>query len=157
MGADCCQKAEQDVIQCKDQRLLVFFIWQRNGGEQMMRLSLKVNVKTTKQRLWELITHPEGYPSFIPNVKEVTVLERNQETSLVRWKISIEEVEMQWTEQCHYDGQNARLSFHMVRGDFSAYDGILLIEHASHGVDLVLDVTIDWGLPSFEKVIARVV
>lgn len=123
----------------------------------MMSLSLRVNVKTTKQRLWELITHPEGYPSLIPDVQEVTVLERNQSVSLIRWKITIEEVELQWTEQCRYDQENASLSFHMVRGDFSAYDGTLSIEHASQGVDLILDATIDWGLPSFEKVIARVV
>ncbi len=122
----------------------------------MTKISLKVNVRTTKQRLWGLITHPEKYPAFIRDIKDITILQRDQSVALLKWKIKHEEVELQWTEQCHYDNENANLSFHMVRGDFAAYSGTLSIGHSGVGVDLVLDATIDWGLPSFEKVIAKV-
>lgn len=120
-------------------------------------MSIKINVRTTKQRLWDLITHPETYPSFIPDIKDVTVLQRDRNVALVKWNVRHEEVDLQWTEQCHYDHENASLSFHMIRGDFAAYDGTLSIEHAGKGVDLIFDASIDWGLPSFEKVIAKVV
>lgn len=123
----------------------------------MTKLSLKVSVRATKQRLWELITHPERYSSFIPGVEAITVMQRDATVSLIRWKIMIEEVELQWTEQCHYDRENARASFHTIRGDFSSYEGTLSLEHAGKGVDLILDATLDWGIPSFEKVIAKVV
>jgi len=121
------------------------------------KLSLRLNVRTTKQRLWEIVTHPERYPSFIRDIKDIAILHRSKDVALVKWKIKHDEVELQWTEQCHYDSTNSRISFHMTRGDFSAYDGTLAIEHSGIGVDLILDATIDWGMPSFEKVIARVV
>lgn len=123
----------------------------------MTKLSLAIPVKTTKQQLWELITHPEGYPTFIPNVKDAVILQRDQSVSIVRWRISIENIEFQWTEQCHYDRDNARISFHMVRGDFSTYDGTLSIGHAGTGVELVLEATMDWDIPSFEKIIAKTI
>jgi len=121
------------------------------------KLSLKMNVRATKQRVWDLITHPERYPSFIPDVKCITVLQRDQTVSLVHWKIMVESVELQWTEQCHYDRENGRVSFHAIRGDFSSYDGSISIEHTTKGVELYLDATLDWGIPSFEKVIAKVI
>ncbi len=123
----------------------------------MTKLSLNINVRTTKQRLWEIITHPEKYSSFIPNIKDVTVLQRDQLVSLVRWKINVEGVEFQWTEQCHYDKQAARIAFHSTRGDFSSYDGTLCIEHAPKGVNLILDANIDWDIPSFEKVVGKII
>ena len=123
----------------------------------MTKLSVKVNVKTTKQRLWELITHPEKYPSLIPDVKDITVLQRASGTSLVHWKVTVEGVELQWTEQCHYDEENAKVSFHMTRGDFSSYDGTISLQHTGKGIGLILNATLDWGIPSFEKVIASVV
>ena len=122
-----------------------------------MKISVKINVKVTKQRLWELITHPEAYPSFIPDVKDVIILQRDLSVSLVRWKVMLEEVELQWVEQCHYDRENARVSFHAVHGDFSSYDGSMTLNHAGQGIDLIFEASIDWDLPSFEKVIADVV
>ncbi len=123
----------------------------------MTKLSLRIPVKSTKQRLWESITHPERYPSFIPNVKEVSVLQRTESVALIRWKINVDGVELQWTEQCHYDEENAKVSFHTIRGDFSSYNGSLSIEHAGKWVNLVLDAALDWGIPSFEKVLRNVI
>ena len=123
----------------------------------MTNLSLKVNVRATKQRVWEIITHPERYPSFIRDVQDVAVLQRSQSAALVRWKIRHDGIEFQWTEQCHYDREQAQLTFHAVRGDFASYDGSLTIEHAGQGVSLALEATMDWGLPSFGKVIGPVV
>jgi predicted amino acid dehydrogenase/ribosome-associated toxin RatA of RatAB toxin-antitoxin module len=123
----------------------------------MTKLSLKINVAATKQHLWEIITHPEQYPAYISGVREVTVLQRNQSVALIRWKVLIDGVGVEWTEQCQYDKDNCKVWFHATRGDFSAYDGTLAIERAPKGVNLVLDATFDWGLPSFEKVIASVV
>ncbi len=123
----------------------------------MTKLSLKINIAATKQHLWEIITHPEQYPAYMSGVREVTVLQRNQSVALVRWKVLIDGVEVEWTEQCQYDKDNCKIWFHATRGDFSAYDGTWAIERASKGVNLVLDATFDWGLPSFEKVIATVV
>jgi len=123
----------------------------------MTKLSLAVNVRCSKQRLWDIITHPERYSSFVKNIKNISVLRREGIVSLVHWKILLEEVEFQWTEQCRNDKENSRIYFHAIKGDFTVYDGSLAIEHNQGGVALILDATLDWGMPSFEKVIAKVI
>ncbi|MBI4226662.1 MAG: SRPBCC family protein [Candidatus Omnitrophica bacterium] len=123
----------------------------------MTTLRLTVNIRATKQRVWEIVTHPERYPAFVRDVQDVTVLQRSQSVALARWRIRHDGVEFQWTEQCHYDVEQARITFHAVRGDFASYDGSLALEHAGPGVALTLNATMDWGLPSFGKVIAPVV
>lgn len=122
----------------------------------MTKLSIKINVKASKQRVWQIISHPERFPSFIKDVKNVVILQRDSKTALMQWKILIDNLEIQWTEQCRYDTDNAIISFHTIRGDFSSYDGTLALSHSGKGVDLILDATLDWGIPSFEKVIAKV-
>ena len=119
-----------------------------------MLISLKVNVKTAKQRLWEIIAHPENFPLFIPNIKDIRIVERDTKISLIRWKIEVDELEVGWIEQRHHFRDEGTISYRMIRGDFSAYAGSLSIQHAMNGVDLVWEIDIDWGLPSFSKVIS---
>jgi len=122
-----------------------------------LKLSLRIPIRTAKQRLWEVILYPERFPSFVPDVRDVSVLQRTDLAALLQWRITIEGVPVQWTEQCRYDPQNARIMFHATRGDFASYDGFLSIVHAGGKVELQMEIDIDWGLPSFQKVISQVV
>ena len=120
-----------------------------------MKFALKVNVKTAKQHLWELLTHPERYSSFIPDVKRVSVLERGEAEAMLKWEIGLEGVPLQWIERCTYDSENANITFRSVHGDLPSYDGNISVQHNGHGVTLLLDARLDWNLPSFNRVIAK--
>lgn len=123
----------------------------------MTKLSLTLGMKASMQRVWDIITHPERYPSFIKGIKKVTILQRNTDVSLAQWTIDVEGLDVHWTEQCHYEPLHSRISFHAIKGDFSTYSGSLALNHTSTGVELTLEATLDWGIPSFERIINKVV
>lgn len=123
----------------------------------MTRLSIALNIRASKQRVWALITHPEQYPSFISDVKSVTIMQRDSTAALVHWKTTVQGIEIQWTEQCHYDHENSIVTFQSTKGDFTLYRGTLAVSHCTKGVQLSFDATLDWGLPSFERIISKVV
>lgn len=70
----------------------------------------------------------ESFPEFMPDLKSVKIVERNDDGSRVvsEWVGIVKEFKttIKWTEEDIWDDQAGTCTFGLVKGDYSAYSGM---------------------------------
>ncbi len=90
-------------------------------------------------------------------VKKVEILENHGGQEIITlWEIDIEGADIVWKERDLIDSKIKEISFSMISGDYGAYFGKWKAERDGAKTRLSLDLTVDWDIPSFERVIGDV-
>lgn len=117
-------------------------------------ITAEVLVDAPKQKVFELARKVEDYPDFMPDVEEVEVLKRDDETGVahIRWvgKVEIQSIskKIRWVEESIWDSENLKSEFKLLEGDYKKYGGNWSFEEVEDGKTLVvLELDFDLGLP----------
>jgi len=90
----------------------------------------------------------EQFPQFMPDVKDVRVLERGLDGRVIsEWSAYIPDFMMtvKWTEEDLWDDEARTCDFKLVKGDYAAYSGKWTFTHVDGGVrwDSIVDYEYD--------------
>ena len=114
----------------------------------------QVVVDATREIVFEMARRVEDYPDFMPDVEEVSVLERNDKTGFakVKWIAKVEvgsiSKKVRWVEEERWDPKELKGDFNQLEGDYKFYDGNWRFGTTVDGkTALTLEVDFDLGLP----------
>ncbi|HEY3268276.1 MAG TPA: SRPBCC family protein [Armatimonadota bacterium] len=86
----------------------------------------------------------EAFPTFMADVKSVTVIERDGPRVVAKWVARAEEVKMdiKWTEEDIWDDANQKSHFRQLSGDYEKFEGdwTFTAENGGARFDSVVDV-----------------
>jgi len=125
-------------------------------GYQSIRIESSVVVKKNSEEIYELLKHMERFPLFMKDVKNVTVLEKTANRTVLEWKVEIDGAPVTWKQQNIYDDKNMRVRFKMIEGDFGGYEGEWTLTQLLTGTCIHLNTYINWGIPVLERYIGPV-
>jgi ribosome-associated toxin RatA of RatAB toxin-antitoxin module len=103
--------------------------------------------------VYELAKEQEHFPEFMPDVETVTVLERNRERIITRWKTLVEEAPIEWTEEDRFDDDGLRIDYQLLEGDLDKFEGAWTFTQNGADTHVVLGVDYDFGVPTLAELI----
>lgn len=93
----------------------------------MSKIESSIEINGPLDEVYALAKNIEAFPEFMPDVKSVTVKERNEDgtRTLVDWVGIVKEFKttIKWTEEDIWDDTAHTCTFDMVKGDYSKYNG----------------------------------
>jgi coenzyme Q-binding protein COQ10 len=103
--------------------------------------------------IYELAKDQERFPQFMPDVESVTVVERQADRILTRWKTLIEDAPIEWLEEDRFDDAALRIDYKLLEGDLDTFEGSWTFAPDAGGTLVALDVTYDFGVPTLAELI----
>ena len=103
--------------------------------------------------VYELAKDQERFPEFMPDVESVSVVERQADRILTRWKTLVEEAPIEWIEEDRFDDGNLRIDYKLLEGDLDKFEGAWTFEENGGETHVVLGVDYDFGVPTLAELI----
>ncbi len=115
----------------------------------MPEITSEVTVAAPLEQVYALAKKVEEFPEFMPDIKEVTVLEENGPERLSRWKSYVKEFArtVNWIERDYWDDEAHVCKFVQTEGDFTTYEGEWYFLPADEGCKMKLVVRCELKLP----------
>jgi coenzyme Q-binding protein COQ10 len=111
-------------------------------------------VAADARAVYELAKDQERFPEFMPDVDAVTIVERNGNRMVTRWKTLVEDAPIEWTEEDLFDDEALRVDYKLIEGDLDKFEGAWTFVNGEPGRTIVtLGVDYDFGVPTLAELI----
>jgi ribosome-associated toxin RatA of RatAB toxin-antitoxin module len=112
-----------------------------------------IEVDAPARNVYELAKQQERFPEFMPDVELVTVLERDGDRLVTRWKTLVEDAPIEWTEVDDFDDHALRVDYRLIEGDLERFEGAWTFEDRGGRAYVRLTVDYDFGVPTLAELI----
>jgi ribosome-associated toxin RatA of RatAB toxin-antitoxin module len=119
----------------------------------MPYVETSIAIAAPPRAVYELAKQQDRFPEFMPDVESVTVLERQPDHMLTRWKTLVEEAPIEWTEEDRFDDDNLRIDYKLLEGDLDKFEGSWTFAEQDGKTHVVLSVDYDFGVPTLAELI----
>ena len=113
----------------------------------MPRVECSIIINGPIEKVYECAKDVESFPEYMPDVKNIQILERDGARVITEWTASIPDFGMtvKWTEEDIWDDEAKRCDFKLVKGDYASYSGNWTFTEVDGGVrfDSVVDYEYD--------------
>jgi len=112
-----------------------------------------ITVQAPARSVYELAKDQERFPEFMPDVELVTVVERDGDRVISRWKTLVEEAPIEWIEEDRFDDARLRVDYKLLEGDLDTFEGSWTFDERDGATHVRLAVTYDFGVPTLAELI----
>lgn len=127
----------------------------------MPRVESSVIINAPVEKVFALAKDIEAFPEFMPDLKNVTILERsedgNRTTSEFVGYIRDFKITMKWTEEDEWDPDAKTCRFKLVKGDFKSYSGLWTFEPEDGGTRYTSVIDFEYEIPLIGPIIKSLV
>ena len=128
----------------------------------MPTLELEVRVDAPRDVVYEIAKDVESFPSFMPDVESIVVLERSPDGSrtLTKWVGLIPEFrqKIRWTEEDLWNNADYTCDFRQTEGEYHEYSGEWQFEEREAGTTMFRStLTYEIEIPLIGPVLTRVI
>lgn len=113
----------------------------------MARVEATTQIRAPLEDVYQVAKDVEEFPTFMPDVESVKVLEREGSRTLTQWVGVVQGRKVRWTEDDEWDDLRHLCTFRQREGDFTRYDGTWTFAAADGGTTTTLVVDFELELP----------
>jgi uncharacterized membrane protein len=109
-----------------------------------------MHIEAPLERIWDVLTDFEAYPTWARDLKEATVLQHDEEgrASLVRFRAAAMGRSTTYTLAYEWDDAPQRLPWKLVSGDIQkVLDGAYEFRETDSGTDVTYHLRVDLAIP----------
>lgn len=116
-------------------------------------IEIKVSgvIPAEKWKIIRLLTRVHEFPSYIPTVKEVSIIHKRRNSMKTRWKVQVDKVPISWIEEDTLLLDQNAISFKAVEGDLAEFKGKWTFESYPHGTAVIVTVYFKVGIPAIKE------
>jgi len=122
----------------------------------MSYVESSINIQGNREDVYELAKDMERYPEYMPDVKTVKVVERNDNKTVTDWETTVEEIPICWKEVDEFDDENLCIKYKLIEGDLDKFEGEWIFESEGDQTKVTLTVDFDFGMPTLAELIGPV-
>ena len=119
----------------------------------MPSVETSVIVDAPARAVYELAKEQERFPAFMPDVESVTIVERDGNRVVSRWKTLVEEAPIEWIEEDYFDDEALRVDYKLLEGDLDKFEGTWTFLDGDGRTHVTLVVEYDFGVPTLAELI----
>lgn len=98
-------------------------------------------------KIYELISDMTAYPSFMPSLVSVELLERADNTTITYWVSNVAGRKIAWTEKDVFLRSEYRIEYEQIKGDLKHFAGYWQLTPVDEGINIALYVDFEFGIP----------
>ena len=119
----------------------------------MPSVETSVIVDAPARAVYELAKEQERFPAFMRDVESVTIVERDGNRVVSRWKTLVEEAPIEWIEEDYFDDEALRVDYKLLEGDLDKFEGTWTFLDGDGRTHVTLVVEYDFGVPTLAELI----
>jgi len=113
----------------------------------MAQVAAAAFIRALLDRVYGLAKDVESFPTFMPDVESIRVLERKGNHTLTEWVGVVQGRRVRWVEDDDWDDARHLCTFRQREGDFTRYEGTWTFAAADQGTETRLVVDFELELP----------
>jgi len=117
----------------------------------MPYLETDIEIAKSPQEVYQLAKKFEDFPQYMPEVKNIKVLERNERYSITEWQTEVEGTTIMWKEQEWFNDRELVITYKLLDGDLDKFEGDWKFLDHNGGTKVVLGVDFNFGMPALEE------
>jgi len=125
----------------------------------MPKVENSVQINGELAQVYALAKDVYSFPEFIPDVREVTVVERSDDGNRVisEWKGVVPELKkvVVWTGEEIWDDQANTCSFSLLKGDYGRYSGVWTLSDLGDCTRFDSQIDVECDIPLIKGFIAK--
>ncbi len=124
----------------------------------MAEIKTEINVDADPEVCYNLAKDMEQFPTFMDNVKDVTVQESGEGWTITSWEATLQGRKVTWEERDEFDDESRLITFEQTEGDLSVFDGRWSFTRSSEGgcnIKLAVEATL--GMPMLSAALDPIV
>ena len=115
-----------------------------------MEIKISKIIHAQKQKVIRLVTKIDEFPSFVPCVKEVSVIQRSHRVMKTKWRVELEKVPISWIEEDIIVPTDDTIYFKATEGDLEEFEGKWVFQEHPEGTQVVVSVHVKIGIPAIK-------
>lgn len=127
----------------------------------MPRVESSVIISAEPDVVFALARNIEAFPEFMPDLKKVTILDRNPDNTRITSEfvgyIKDFRLTVKWVEEDEWDSEARTCRFKLVKGDFRSYSGIWTFEPVEGGTKFTSTIDFEYDIPLIGPMIKQLV
>ncbi len=111
-----------------------------------------ITVVADPSKVYELAKNMEAFPQYMPDVREVTVIDRQESSMTTRWRVHVIGRDFRWTERDEFDDAKPSIRYTQIEGDIKKFEGewrFIPLDNESVRVELTCDAEL--GVPMLDS------
>src|SRR2546425_3810467 len=113
----------------------------------MAQVAATAFIRAPLDRVYALAKDVETFPSFMPDVESIRVLERDGSRTVTEWVGVVKGRRVRWVEDDDWDDARHVCTFGQREGDFTRYEGTWTFAAVDQGAETTLVVGFELELP----------
>jgi predicted amino acid dehydrogenase/ribosome-associated toxin RatA of RatAB toxin-antitoxin module len=116
-------------------------------------IEIKVSrvIPAEKWKIIRLLTKVGDFPSFVPTVKEATVIQKSRNKITTRWHIQVDSVPIKWVEEDTLDLKESSIHFKAIEGDLTEFEGDWTFKEHPEGNEVSVNVKLRVDIPAIKS------
>jgi predicted amino acid dehydrogenase/ribosome-associated toxin RatA of RatAB toxin-antitoxin module len=114
----------------------------------LIEINVSRVIPAQKWKIIRLITKVWEFPTYIPSVKEASVIEKNRHTMVTKWRVQVDKVPISWVEEDTLLLEEDTISFRVVEGDLKEFRGAWIFKDHPEGTEVTVNVYLSVGIPA---------
>lgn len=117
-----------------------------------------ITIASDPHTVYEIAKRMEDFPKYMENVKEVTVVERDETSTVTRWHATIVGRHFRWTERDEFDDETPQITYEQLDGDLKVFQGVWRFLPQGDGeVRVELTCEAEIGIPMLDSLLNPVI
>ena len=108
-------------------------------------------IPSEKWRIIRLITKVWEFPSYMPNVKEASVIQKSRNKIKTKWLIQVDKIPISWVEEDTLLLEQGTIQFEAVEGDLQEFKGKWIFKDHPEGTEVLVNVFLRVGIPAIKE------
>ena len=104
-------------------------------------------------RVFDIASDMESYPTYMPDVESVTILDCDENTTRTEWVTNVEGTPIIWIEIDEFDRAKYEIRYRLTEGDLDKFEGAWRFGRVGKQTKVTLGVDYDFGIPNLTELI----
>ncbi len=119
--------------------------------KDLIEIKISKIIPAQKWRIIRLITKVGEFPSYIPTVKEASIIQKNHNMIITKWRIQVDNVPISWVEEDTLAFDKNTIYFKAIEGDLREFRGEWIFNDHPQGAEVTVKVYLDVGIPAISE------
>jgi len=119
-------------------------------GKDLIHITIRRIIPAPKFKVVRLVTKVQEFPSYIPSIREVSVVEKSRNKMKTKWRIQVDKVPITWTEEDTLFLKRNRINFQAIDGDLDVFRGEWIFKDHPQGTEVTINSWVRVAIPAIE-------
>ena len=118
--------------------------------DDLIEIKISRVIPAQKWKVIRLITKVWEFPSYIPCVKQASVIQKSGNRMRTKWRIQVDKIPITWIEEDLLALRRNAIYFKAVEGDLEEFRGEWKFQDHPEGTEVVVNVYLKVGIPAIK-------